>query len=177
MTLKKQFQQLCGSLFNSPLTRICSGVVPSQYCKEHKCWYMSELDPYSIFQLEAKKSSYLVFFHYLQMSECRTIELLDLHNVLCVNHLNKSKKLFFGFSHRLCFEDSKKLNKNLREYCGAQGYENDSLSGYYYGNSQTSSNVRLLEVRNCGYSLLGSQILVLFLFLYLVLVLCLRLRY
>ncbi|XP_017018834.1 uncharacterized protein [Drosophila kikkawai] len=172
MPLPRLFKDQCVSLVNSPLKLICSGEVAAQHCRQHKC----PEDPYSIFQLESQNSSYLVFFRSLEIRKCRSIELLDRHNVLCVNHQNKPKNLFFGFSHLVCHSRSMQLTADLRENCGGRGYEPDLLSGYYYANEETNPSISLFESRDTGCGLLGSPILVLCLLISLFLVLCLRWR-
>ncbi|KAH8291125.1 hypothetical protein KR054_008883 [Drosophila jambulina] len=173
MVLPTHFDLSCGSLFRSPLKFVCSGVVPLRYCMKYKCGHITMTAPYSIFQLEAQNSSYLLFFRYLKISKCRIIELLDRHNALCLNHPNKPKMLSFGFGHRECYNYSMPMTTDLIWNC-ANNYENDLLSGYYFVNSEIDPGIALLRASDRGCALLGSPILVLCLLISLVLVLCLR---
>lgn len=170
-----EFETLCQAFFTSPLKWICSALVPQRMKNEYKNRYMVTNDPYSIFQLEGQNSSYLVVVRSTEMSDCQTIRLTDLHNILCVDDHNESRNLFFGFSHRLCYNRSLKLTWDLKEHCGAKDYEDDLQSGYYYVNDETKREPPTV-FRDCGSGLLGSPTLVLCLLLSLVIVLCLRWR-
>ncbi|XP_017005874.1 uncharacterized protein [Drosophila takahashii] len=167
MSLGSAFQTLCGALFEDSMTLVCSAVVPESLTKKYRNRMISPRDPYSIYQLDSINSSYLLVFHFEDMPDCRTIQLTDMHNLNCTSHTGEEKNLYFGYSHRMCYNYTLDLTTELKHHCGARGYEENMQSGYYYTNHDPNPDIRS-DVS--GGSLLGSPTLVICLIVSLLLI-------
>ncbi|KAI8037491.1 hypothetical protein M5D96_009643 [Drosophila gunungcola] len=153
------------------MTLVCSATVPKTLSQKYYNRLIKAEDPYTIYQLKSQNSSYLLVFRFLEMIGCHTIQLNDLHTVNCQNAWNETKTLYFGFSHRMCYNYPMNLTTELREHCGAKGYEEDDQSGYYYTNQDLNADISLQA--NAG-RLLASPMLVLWLIATLLVVAILR---
>ncbi|XP_016927995.1 uncharacterized protein [Drosophila suzukii] len=142
MLVASQFQTLCSNLFSDSMTHVCSAKVPESLTKKYRNRLINPKDPYSIYQLDSRNTSYLLVFHFEDMPDCQTIQLTDVHNLNCQTNSGESKNLYFGYSHRMCYNYTMDLTSALKEHCGARGYEENMQSGYYYTNHDPNPDIR-----------------------------------
>ncbi|XP_016972812.2 uncharacterized protein LOC108040083 [Drosophila rhopaloa] len=166
-----EFMQLCKAMFTHPMRFVCSATIPEYLSKKYRNRIIKPEDPYSIFQLITQNSTYLLVFQFQDISECRNIQLNDLHTLDCENHRSQTSTLFFGFSHRMCYNYTMELTADLQRHCGADDLELNEQSGYYYTNQDVNFDMSLST--NAG-RLLESPALVLYLIISLVLLALLR---
>ncbi|XP_017111577.1 uncharacterized protein LOC108135389 [Drosophila elegans] len=155
-----EFQKLCKSMFTDSMRIVCSATVPETLSQKYHNRLIRAEDPYTIFQMKSQNSSYLLVFSFLEINRCHTIQLNDLYAVSCQNEWNETKTWYFGFSHRMCYNYPMNLTTELREHCGAKGYDEDEQSGYYYTNHDLDADISL---QGNADRLLASPLLVLWL--------------
>ncbi|XP_002092558.3 uncharacterized protein LOC6531771 [Drosophila yakuba] len=165
MLVINEFQTLCKDFFSDSMTHVCSDVVPESLTKKYRNRLISPKDPYSIYQLNNQNSSYLLFFRFTDMPNCRTLRMTDVHNLNCKTDDGESKNLFFGHSHRKCYNFAMNLTSELKEHCGARNYEENMQSGYYYTNREVNS---VITTNATAGVLLGTSVLILCLIISLV---------
>lgn len=158
MMLADEFETMCKNYFVNSMTHVCSSLVPESLTKKYRNRLIIPKDPYSIFKLNSRNSSYLLAFRFPEMRNCRKLWMSDLRNLNCEIKGGKMKNFFFANSYRKCYNFAMDLTSELKAHCGARNNEEDTQSGYYYTNFDGNP---VIQTNSTACLLLGTSTLVL----------------
>ncbi|KMY95963.1 uncharacterized protein LOC27206328 [Drosophila simulans] len=156
MMVADDFQTLCRNFFTDSMTHVCSSRVPESLTKKYRNRLITAKDPYSIFKLDSRNSSYLLAFRFPEIRDCRTLWMMDVHKLNCETKDGELRKLFFGYSYRKCYTIAMDLTSELKAHCGARNYAENTQSGYYYTNNENN----VIQTNSTACLLLGTSTLV-----------------
>ncbi|XP_043072016.1 uncharacterized protein LOC122322834 [Drosophila grimshawi] len=153
----------CKRIFRKSWILICSGDFPDDIYTKYGGYQMGDKDPYSVFHLEYKPTTFLLVFHNREFFKCIALDLINVTTSECLPQSGAPEIISNPNNQITCVNHAFLMADELASACTTRQLPDNDYTAILYANEEKQSFLHINENSRCSYFGLNNWMLLLLL--------------